>query len=154
MEKETADKLRASLPTKKSNSAKPISKSSAQIRISIQRPKALKALSSQSKHHTVTEKWTDKVIRKDSLTSLAIKTSDAPSHLTSQRVQRFHPKKTASTLEEMVELQERCGQKIDLKVTVSQNAREKQDQDELWRDMIKPHVERQFQIDRIANFFT
>lgn len=128
------------------------------IRIPTQRP--VPQLNHHIKRETqqVTKEWTAEVSHTDQVTSHFPPTSEAAPDLAPKRIQRFHQKKTVSLLKKMVELHAAASKKVDRKVKVvaETNAQQKleQNQDELWRDMIKPHEERQFQIGRITNFFS
>lgn len=58
----------------------------------------------------------------------------------------------------MAELHESARRNIEHSVSVVDETDEQekieQSQDELWREMIKPHEERQFQIGRVTNYFS
>ena len=127
---------------------------SAQIRIPTQRPV------SQFDHHIkrqaqqVTNEWTAEVAHTDKLSSQLPATTKTPPDLAPKRIQRFYQKITTTLLKKMVELHNAARKQVDCKVAAKSSPQLQQNQDELWRDMIKPHEERHFQIGRITNYFS
>ena len=160
MKKNVTQTAQASLPGKedRSTSTKALPVASAQIRIPSQRP--IPQLNHHIKRETqqVTKEWTAEVSHTNQVSSHLAQASKVPSSLACKRIQRFHQKKTASLLKKMAELHDSARRKVDHKVTIvsETNSQEllQNNQDELWRDMMKPHEERHFQIGRITNFFS
>jgi hypothetical protein len=123
---------------------------SAQIRVSAQRP--LPQLNSHVKRemHQVTKEWTSEVLHTDQLCPSCKPTTQAKQKLSPQRIQRFHQKKTRSLLKQMAEMHELAIRNEGLQMVTETNLPQKRPEDELWRDMIKPREERLFQIDRFS----
>ncbi len=154
MKNTITDTAQASLAEKKDHPVK-VLPAGAQIRIPTQRP--VPQLKTRIKKTTeqVSKEWTAEASHTDRLSSQLPSAPDAASKLAPKRIQRFHQKKTSSLLKKMAELHDQASQKIDHKVVAESSSRQKLEkaQDELWRDMMKPQVERHFQIDRLTNFF-
>lgn len=128
---------------------------SAQIRIPSQRP--VPPINSKKKHetHQVTKEWNDEVSHTDRVSLYLASTLKTGKDLAPKRIQRLSLK-TSKILKKIAELQElpQRKHKVSKTTEVNEALKKQQDSDELWRDMIKPHEERNFQIDRIANFFS
>ena len=128
---------------------------SAQIRIPSQRP--VPQLSSKKKHETqqVTKEWNEEVTHTDRVSLYLPSAQSQGKDLTPKRIQRF-PLKTSKILKKIAELQEmpQRKHKVSRASEANEELKKQQDSDELWRDMIKPHEERHFQIGRITNYFS
>jgi hypothetical protein len=130
--------------------AKTSSFASAQIRLPTQRP------ASQHDHHIkretqqVTKEWTAEVAHTDRLSPQLPAVKATSPILAPKRIQRLH----TSLLKKMAELRSTARINVDRKVAAKSSPQQSQTQDELWRDMIKPHEERHFQIGRITNYFS
>jgi hypothetical protein len=132
--------------------------SSSQIRIPTQRPVPQLNHRIKRKTQQVSKEWTAEVSHTDQFTSHLPPSSEAAPDLAPRRIQRFHQKKNSALLKKMVELHDSAKRKVEHKVSVvaestSQQKLEKE-QDELWRDMMKPHEERHFQIGRVINYYS
>lgn len=79
-------------------------------------------------------------------------------NLLDRKVQRFHLKKLETLLQKLVEMESNPARKVAKKVSINQDKDLQQtssnSQDELWRDMMRPHEERHYQIGRITNYFS
>lgn len=158
MKKNVTQTAQASMGGKPESQVKSLPAASAQIRIPTQRP--VPQLNHHIKRTTqqVTKEWTPEVTHTDRVSSYLSPEASEGQDLSHRRIERFHQRKTASLLRKIAELHEASSRKVDNKVSRvdEEDAQKKKenDSDELWRDMIKPHVERHFQIGRITNFFT
>jgi hypothetical protein len=154
MEDNVAQTAQASLLKKNGRPTKALPATSAQIRIPTQRPV------SQSDHHIkrktehVTKEWTAEVAHTDKLSPQLPLATDTQPALAPKRIQRLHQKITIALLKKMAELHSTARTQVDCKVAAKSSPQHHHDQDELWRDMMKPHEERHFQIGRITNYFS
>lgn len=144
-----------SMGEKPDTKAKALTVRGAHIRIPTQRP--IPQLDHHIKRETqqVTHEWSEEVAHTNRVSSHLPVSRPATKEFVQRRIERFHQKKTINLLKKMAELHESTSRKK-VSITREKSAQQKleNDSDELWRDMIKPHEERQFQIGRIANFFT
>ena len=154
MKKNISETAQASLGDKKEYPTKALPAHSAQIRIPSQRP--IPQLNHHVKRETeqVSKEWSEEVSHTDQVSFHLPPTSAPAADLAPKRIQRFHQKKTLAVLKKMAELHEAASLQVDHKVMVAHESngeqKQQQAQEELWRDMIKPHVERKFQIDRFS----
>ena len=147
MKKNISETAQASLGDKIEYPTKALPAQSAQIRIPTQRP--IPQLNHHIKRETeqVSKEWSEEVSHADQLSFHLPPTSAPAGDLAPKRIQRFHQKKTLAVLKKMAELHGAASGQVDHKVTSPLGI---ESQDELWRDMIKPQVERKFQIDRFS----
>jgi exonuclease VII large subunit len=156
MKKNISKTAQEMLGEKQDHPTRSLPTSSAQIRIPTQRPAA--QLDHHIKHetHQVTKEWTAEATHTEQALYHLVSSYEAAPDLSPKRIQRLHLKK--NLLKKMAELHAAAGKRVDRKVNIvdQTNTQQKleQNQDELWRDMIKPHEERQFQIGRITNFYS
>ena len=158
MKKNIRQTAQASLSDQPDQAGKALPLSSSQIRIPAQRPTPQVQPSTQRQTEQVTKEWSKEVSHTDQVSSQVPISSEKAPGLASKRVQRFHSKKTTAVLKKMTELHESARRNIEHNVSVVAETSEQelleQSQDELWREMIKPHEERQFQIGRVTNYFS
>ncbi|MBP7075295.1 MAG: hypothetical protein KBA81_07940 [Rhabdochlamydiaceae bacterium] len=158
MKKNIRETAQASFSDPADQTGKALPTTSSQIRLPAQRPIAQVSSSTQRQTEQVTKEWSKEVSHTDQVSSQVSVSSEKAPGLASKRVQRFHSKKTMTVLKKMAELNESARRNIEHNVSVvaesSEQEKLEQSQDELWRDMIKPHEERQFQIGRITNYFS
>ncbi len=158
MKKNIRQTAQASLPDQQDLPSKALPASSSQIRIPAQRPTPQIQPVTQRQTEQVTKEWSKEVTHTDHVSSQVAISSEKAPKIASKRVQRFHSKKTTAVLKKMAELHESARRNIEHNVSVvgetDEQEKLEQSQDELWREMIKPHEERQFQIGRITNYFS
>ena len=156
MEDHVTQTAQASLMEVAQHPTKALPSTSAQIRIPTNRPVSQSKPQVKREAKQVTKEWTTEVAHADQFsTQLPADTKILP-HLAPSRIQRFHQQIISTLLKKMVELHNTARQKVDCKVADKSSVQQKlqHDHDELWRDMIKPHEERHFQIGRITNYFS
>ncbi len=156
MKKNITQTAQERLPEKNDQAAKALPASSAQIRIPTQRP--VPQLNNHIERQTkqITKEWTSEVSHTDTLSSQFTAAPKKSTELAPKRIQRLHSKKMSTLLRKMAELHESSRKKVTQKVSVMEEPEKKleQKQDELWRDMMKPHEERHYQIGRMTNYFS
>lgn len=155
MKKNITQTAQESIGEKPEKVVKAISSKSAQIRIPSQRPIAQWASKKRHTTQQVTKEWSDEVSQTDRATLYLPSSKESGKDLAPKRIQRF-PLKTSKILKKIAELQglPRRKHKISKSTEADEVLKKQQDSDELWRDMIKPHEERHFQIGRLTNFFS
>ncbi len=159
MKKQDVSKTaRASLSEQKCEEAKALSPLMARIRIPTKRPSSTPPLTNKKSPLQATKKGSSEVACTDIVSSHLPNHPESSGNPISKRVHRWHSKKTATVLKKIGEAHEAKDRKLGEKISiVSETTPEQQlqsEQDELWRDMMKPHEERNFQISRITNFFS
>jgi hypothetical protein len=122
-------------------------------RVPSQRPAPQTFSKKQRKTEQVTKEWTSEATHADKFSSQLPAPLDQAGDLSPKKIQRFHIKKTRAVLQKMKELHEKAQKSVTNQVSVSEQPLEN-GQDELWRDMMKPHEERHFRIGNVTNFFT
>lgn len=156
MKKNIFQTVQARLPEQNDQASKALPATSAQIRIPTQRPVPHLNHHIQRETKQVTKEWTTEVSHTDTLSPQLTTAPKKSADLAPKRIQRLHIKKMSTLLRKMAELHETSRKKVSQKVSVVDESQKKLEhkQDELWRDMMKPHEERQYQIGRITNYFS
>jgi len=135
-----------------------LTKASAPIRMPKQRPISHKKPEKSHQVQQVTREWNEEATHTDRAASYLPTEEARAKSLAPKRIQRFQQRKAAMLLKKLVEMQQSARQKLGRKVLAQheEDPEKKLDlqREELWRDMLKPHEERQFQIGRITNYFT
>lgn len=129
-----------------------------QLRIPTQRPTAHQPLQKQRATQHVTKEWTPEVAHTHEISSHFSSTTKSAGSLKIKQVRSFPFKKAKEILQKIKEMhtKESCkvGKRISIIHETTAQQKEQSDQNELWKEMIKTHEERHFQIGRITNFFS
>lgn len=129
-----------------------------QLRIPTQRPTVHQPLRKQRATQHVTKEWTPEVTHTHEISSNFSSTSKNAGSLKTKQIRPFFLKKAKEILQKIKErhTEESCkvGKRISIIHETTAQQKEQSDQNELWKEMIKTHEERHFQIGRITNFFS